>query len=195
MGSIISQDGIKPDSEKIKAIVEMPPPEDKKGIERLLGTINFLASYIPNMSDLTAPIRELLKKDVTFMWQHEQKEALEKIKTVLTSNPVLAFYDVTKDVTIQTDSSQDGLGSCLLQNNHPIAYASRALTSAEKNYAQIEKELLAILFACEKFNQYIYGKHTWYRQIISLLRRYKTNRYIKRHLGYRECYSDYRNMT
>ena len=158
MGSILSKDGSKPDPEKVKAISEMPDPEDKKGIERLLGTINFLASYIPNMSDITAPIRELLKSDVIFDWQAEQKKALETIKMILTSNPVLKFYDVTKNVTIQTDSSQDGLGSCLLQEGHPIAYASRSLTEAEKNYAQIERELLAIVFACEKFNQYIYGK-------------------------------------
>ena len=158
MGSILGKDGSKPDPEKLKAIAEMPDPKDKKGIERLLGTINFLAPYIPNMSDITAPIRELLKRDITFEWQHEQKKALDKIKMILTSNPVLKFYDVTKNVTIQTDSSQDGLGSCLLQEGHPIAYASRSLTEAEKNYAQIERELLAIVFACEKFNQYIYGK-------------------------------------
>ena len=85
--------------------------------------------------------------DVTFQWQQEQKEALEKIKIILTSNPMLQFYDVTRDVTIQTDSSQDGLGSCLLQEGHPIAYASRSLIDAEKNYAQIERELLAIVFA------------------------------------------------
>jgi ABC-type phosphate transport system substrate-binding protein len=70
----------------------------------------------------------------------------------------LTYYDVTKDVTIQTDASQSGIGSCLLQNGQVIGYASRSMTDAEKNYAQIEKELLAVLFACEKFNQYIYGK-------------------------------------
>ena len=158
MGSILGKDGSKPDPEKLKAIAEMPDPKDKKGIERFLGTINFLVPYIPNMSDITAPIRELLKRDITFEWQHERKKALDKIKMILTSNPVLKLYGVTKNVTIQTDSSQDGLGSCLLQEGHPIAYASRSLTEAEKNYAQIERELLAIVFACEKFNQYIYGK-------------------------------------
>ena len=158
MGNIISADGMKPDPEKIKAIQKMPVPTDKAGIQRLLGTINFLAQYIPNMSEITAPLRMLLKENVQFAWQHEQDEALEKIKTALTANPVLSYYDVTKDVTIQTDASQSGIGSCLLQNGHVIAYASRSMTDAEKNYAQIEKELLAVLFACEKFNQYIYGK-------------------------------------
>ena len=132
MGSILSKDGSKPDPENVKAMSEMPDPEDKKGIERLVGTINFLASYIPNMSDITAPIRELLKSDVIFDWHDEQKKALDTIKMYLKSNPVLNFYDLTKNVTIQTDSSQDGLGSCLLQEGHPIHYASRSLPAAEK---------------------------------------------------------------
>ena len=110
------------------------------------------------MSDITTPLRVLLKNGVPFLWQHEQDKSMEKIKAALTDDPVLTFYDVNKDVTIQTDASQNGLGSCLLQNGQVIAYASRSLTDAEKNYAQIEKELLAVLFACEKFNQYIYGK-------------------------------------
>ena len=118
MGSILSNDGIRPDPEKIKAIVEMPKPEDKKGIERSLGTINFLASYIPSMSEITAPIRNLLRKEIAYTWNKEQENALEKIKSILISNPVLRFYDVTKDVVIQTDSSQNGLGSCLLQEGH-----------------------------------------------------------------------------
>lgn len=158
MGCILGQDGMKPDPEKVKAIVQMPQPEDKKGVQRLLGTVNFLAPFIPNMSELTAPLRSVLKKDIAFVWDHEQTEAMEKIKAVLTETPVLKFYNVKKDVVIQTDASQNGLGSCLLQENHPVAYASRALTEAEKNYAQIEKELLAVQFACEKFNTYIYGK-------------------------------------
>ena len=83
---------------------------------------------------------------------------MNKLREVLTSEPVLAYYDVTKPVTIQADASQSGLGACLLQDGNPIAYASRSMTSAEENYAQIEKEMLAISFATKKFHQYIYGK-------------------------------------
>lgn len=70
----------------------------------------------------------------------------------------MRFYDHKKPITIQADSSKDGLGACLLQEGHPVCYASWALTDTEQRYAQIEKELLAILFAARKFNQYIYGK-------------------------------------
>ncbi len=158
LGNIITDKGMRPDEEKVRAILEMPTPENKQDIQRFLGTINFLSQYIPNMSNITAPLRQLLKKETQWTWEHEHEEALTKLKVVLTSNPVLRFFDVQKPVTIQADASQYGLGACLFQDNHPIVYTSRALTSAESNYAQIEKELLAIVFACEKFNQYIYGK-------------------------------------
>ena len=80
------------------------------------------------------------------------------MKLLVVSTPVLAFYDTRKYVTIQCDASQNGLGATLLQEGRPVSYASRAFTSAEKNYAQIEKELLAIVFASERLDQYVYGR-------------------------------------
>ena len=77
------------------------------------------------------------------------------MKVIITNAPVLKYYDVTKDVTIQVDASPNGHGAVLLQDEHP---ASRSLTQSEKNYAQIEKEMLAITFRCEIFHEYIYGK-------------------------------------
>ena len=82
---------------------------------------------------------------------------MDQIKQILSDKPVLNLYDPTLPVTIQADSSSKGLGACLLQNSQPVAYASRSLTETETRYAQIEKELLAIVFAAENFHQYIYG--------------------------------------
>ena len=101
--------------------------------------------------------RELLKKDIEWYWSCKHDQALNKIKESLTKERVLKYYDITKPVTISVDSSSCGFGACLLQDGHPVSYASRSLNSAEKNYAQIEKELLAIVFGCEKYHQYIYG--------------------------------------
>ena len=158
MGNLVSSKGLKPDKEKVKAIVEMPKPKDKKALQRLLGMVKYLAQDIPNESDITSPLRELLKEDTQWIWQPEHEKALQQIKEVLTSQPVLRFYDVEKTVQIQADTSQNGLGACLLQEGHPIAYASRTMTPAEVNYAQIEKEMLAMTYACDKFHHYIYGK-------------------------------------
>ena len=157
LGTIVTPEGTKPDPSKVKAIVEMAPPQDKAGIRRLLGMINFLAAHIPNMSSITAPLRSLLKSDILFIWGPEQQAALAKVKEVLSSAPVLHYFDPTVVSTIQADASQSGLGACLLQKDKAIAYASRSLSPSECNYAQIEKELLAIVFACNKFHQYIYG--------------------------------------
>ena len=80
------------------------------------------------------------------------------MKEKLTTTPVLAFYDVNKEVTLSVDASRDGLGAVILQQGLPIEYASKALNKTQQNYAQIEKEALAIVFACERFHQYIVGK-------------------------------------
>ena len=160
LGTIISKEGMKPDPAKVEAISEMTTPTDKAGIRRLLGMINYLAPHIPNMSIITAPLRNLLKSDVHFTWGPEQTAAMEKVKQVLSTAPVLSYFDPGLQSTIQADASQHGLGACLLQRGKPIAYASRSLLPAECNYAQIEKELLAIVFACQKFHSYIYGFNT-----------------------------------
>ena len=111
---------------------------------------------MPNLSQLTSPLRKLTHTDVEWSWSEEQEKAFERINQVAASAPLLKYYSVEDDVTLQCDASQNGLGAALLQHGQPVAYASRALLSAETRYAQIEKELLAILFACEKFHLYVY---------------------------------------
>ena len=141
VGNIVSAEGIKPDPDKVKAITEMPNPESKQDLQRLLGMVNYLAKFIPNMSEVTSNLKVLLKKDVAWNWSHEHDRSLKNLKQLLTSAPVLKYFDVNKPVEIKTDASRNGLGSCFLQEGHPIAYASRTLTSEEQNYAQIEKEI------------------------------------------------------
>ena len=102
----------------------------------------------------------LLRKDIEFQYSHEQDKAFQAIKSVLTENggPVLRFFDVQKLVSVSCDVSPTGLGGVLLQVNCPVPYVSRSLTEAESRYAQIEKELLAVHFSLERYNQYTYGK-------------------------------------
>ena len=158
IGHILTPDGLKPDPKKVEAISNMPHPTDVQSLRRFLGMINYLAKFLPRLSDETEVLRKLAEKDADWYWLTAHEEAMMRIQRMISTAPVLAYYDVTKPVTIQCDASQTGLGAALLQDGHPIAYSSRALTVAERNYAQIEKELLAIVYACEKFDQYIYGK-------------------------------------
>ena len=154
-GHKLTQEATKPDDEKVRAIKDMPAPTDKKGVERLLGTVNYLGKFIPNLASLNEPIRVLLRKDIEFQWSHEQDKAFQEIKTVLTENrgPVLRFFNVQKPVTIRCDALPTGLGGVLLQDNCPMAYAARSLTEVKSRYAQVEKELLAAQFSLERFNQ------------------------------------------
>ena len=103
-------------------------------------------------------LRELLHKDVEFCWLQQHQEAFEALKSELIKPTTLQYYDVKKPVVLTCDASQSGLGAAMIQEEKPVAYASRALTETEIRYSQIEKELLAITFACRKFHDYIYGK-------------------------------------
>ena len=195
IGHVISSQGIKVDPSKVADIVNMPSPVDKKGVQRLLGTLNFFARYIPNMSTITHPLRELLGKNTPFNWSTTHDNAISQIKRILTSAPVLGYYDVTKPVILETDASSHGLGAVILQTDKPIAYASRSLTPTQMNYAQIEKELLAIVFGCERFRQYLYGKkvtvHTDHKPLINVMNKplLENPRRIQRLLLRLQCFN------
>lgn len=160
MGHLFTADGLQADPGKVEAINKMPRPTDKQAVDRLLGMANYLHKFVPNMSQLTAPLRDLTKRDNEFVWDETvHGKCMDSLKEVLTQAPVLKYFDpACQDIVMQCDASSTGLGACLLQEGHPIAYASRALNSAERNYAQIEKELLAVVFGAEKFQEYVYGR-------------------------------------
>ena len=160
VGHVISQDGLKPDPEKVKAVLDMPCPTSKQSLKRFLGFVTYLSKFLPHLSTSTESLRRLLKEDVIFEWNLPQEQAFQEIKLLCTKCPILKFYDVTKPITIQSDASSTGLGAVLLQEGRPVAYSSRAMTETETRYAQIEKELLSIVFACKQFHCYIFGKPT-----------------------------------
>lgn len=158
LGHQLTQDGIAPDPDKVKAINAIQPPTEKAELLRFLGMATYLMKFVPNFSSKTQPLRELLKSDVAWHWTREMSDAFNEIKGSLTTAPVLHYFDPTQPIVISTDASSYGIGSVLLQNGYPVAYASAALTPAQQRYAQIEKELLAVVFACEQFYYYICGR-------------------------------------
>ena len=125
VGHIISAERIKPDPEKVNAMNDMPPPETKEDVRRFLGSIQYLAKFLPMLAEVETPLRELTRKEVIFHWDRPQADAFQKLKDVCCKASVLAYYDVNKEVTIQCDASKEPVGAVLLQEGRPIAYASR----------------------------------------------------------------------
>jgi len=157
VGHTITRDGLKPTDERIKAIVNMKPPGNLKELESVLGMIAYVAKFVPRLSDLNKPLRDLQKVD-EWRWTHVEQTAYDNIKKELTSNRVLKYYNVNSPVLLSVDASMQGLGAAIIQDGGVVAYASRALTPTEQRYAQIEKEMLAVVFGCTRFHNMLYGK-------------------------------------
>ena len=158
MGETLTQEGVKADNQKIKAILEYCTPECKADVLSLLGMVNFIAKFAPKVSELTTPLRQLTKKHVAFHWEQVHEKAFNDLKSLLSNPDCLRYYDVKKTVTLQVDASHGGVGAALIQDEGPVAYASKAMNETQQRWAQIEKELFAVLFACKCFHQYVYGK-------------------------------------
>ena len=124
------------------------------------GFYKYLAKFLPMLAEVETPPRELTKKVVLLHWDAPQAEAFQRLKDLCCTAPVLAYYDVKKETTIQCDTSKNAVGAVLLHEGRPVAYASRKLRKSELNWAPIEKEMLAIVFSAHKFREYILGKAT-----------------------------------
>ena len=172
-GHRLTPDGIKVDPKKIKAIIQMDPPQNVANLQSFNGMVNYLKRFSPVLSKLSEPLRRLCKSGVNWTWESEQQSAFETIKQIITTLPVLTYFDKTKKHTIQCDASKKGLGAVLLQESKPVMYVSRALTEMEQRYSNIERELLAIVFALERLNHYtVQSDHQplqsiWKKSIVS----------------------------
>jgi len=161
LGHIITSQGIKPDPSKIEAINKYPTPKNAKEIKSFLGLAGYYRRFIKNFSEMAQPMNALLKKNVQFNWDAFCDESFHKLKEMLINPPILQYPNFKKPFFVTTDASDAALGAILSQrigkDDLPVAYASRALNKAEKNYSTVEKELLAIVFALKRFRPYLYG--------------------------------------
>ena len=158
IGHVLTPEGVKPDPSKVEAILKMERPKDVAAVRRLVGLVNYLSKFLSKLSELCEPLRRLTHKDVEWRWSAEQEEAFESVKCAVTSAPVLRYFNSAEPVEGQGDASSSGIGFVLMQNGQPVSYSSRALTASEKNYSQIEKELLAQVFGVERNHHFVYGR-------------------------------------
>ena len=162
LGFVVDENGVQVDDEKLKAISEYPTPRTSKQVKQFLGLASYYRRFIPNFADLSEPLNDLTKKSNKFDWTDRCEESFKSLIRALTNPPVLVFPDLRKPFRITTDASGVGIGAILSQLDENrcervIAYASRTLNKAERNYPTIERELLAIVWATKQYKQYIFG--------------------------------------
>ncbi|UYV80773.1 K02A2.6-like [Cordylochernes scorpioides] len=162
LGHLITERGVLPDPNKVQAIREFPSPSSISEVRRFLGMVNFTGKFIPDLPTILYPLNQLLVKRNDWRWDSAQEEAFEKVKKLLSTSPALTLFDPNLPTTVSADASSYGLGAVLLQKSEDgyqkaVAYASRTMSETEKRWAQIEKESLAIVWACEKFQDYLMG--------------------------------------
>ncbi|EYC08316.1 hypothetical protein Y032_0066g3694 [Ancylostoma ceylanicum] len=157
LGFILDKDGRRPNPEKVEAIKSMAEPKNVGQLRAFLGMITYYSAFMPTMKDLRGPLDALLKKDMKWEWSSKPQTAFEKLKKALSSDLNLAHYDPKQKIVVAADACDYGIG-CVISHKYadgsskPIAHASRSLTAAEKNYSQIEKEALGIVFAVKRFH-------------------------------------------
>ena len=161
LGHVITEEGVRPDPEKVSIIEKFPTPTNPRQVKVFCGMISYYRRFIPNCSRIASPLYRLLK-DAKFEWTQAQENAFQHLKSKLMTPPILQYPDFSKESVLTTDASNQGLGAVLSQGqvgkDLPVAYASRSLNQAELHYTTSEKELLAIVWATKYFRPYLYGR-------------------------------------
>ena len=158
-GGVFSAKGYSPDPGKIQGISDMPAPQMKQELQSFLGAMDYLQMFVPHLSHHMELLWVLLKKN-TFAWDQNANDSFQRIKGLLENSLLepLQYYDRNKPMILQCDTSLKGLGACILQDGKPIAFTSKSLTDTKTRYANIEWELLVIVFGCKKFYMYLYSR-------------------------------------
>ena len=160
------------------AIQAAPEPKNVSEFRSYLGMINYYGRFLPKLASRLAPPYQLLHQKVRLQWKDGHKEAFRRAKETLQSSQVTTHFEPRKKVILACDASPYGVGAVVSHRLHdgterPIAFASRSLAEAERRYAQIDREALALLFGVKKFHQYLSGRAfkilTDHKPLVSLL--------------------------
>ncbi|XP_063900178.1 uncharacterized protein K02A2.6-like [Zophobas morio] len=162
LGLRVTKEGLRKDSEKVKAILDAPTPQTMTQVQSFAGMVNYYSKFVPKLAILMKPMYNLLKKNVQFRWSAECSLAFREIKAIIASDEVLTHFDPTLPIVLTTDASKDGIAAVLSHQidtgrKKPIVFISRTLSKAESNYAVIDKEALAIYWATKKLAYYLMG--------------------------------------
>ena len=174
-GMMLTENGIKPDPKKIKAIKNWPVPQNVTELQSFLGSVNYLSHFIAGLSQLCKPLQALIKKNGEYIWTAVHEKAFQDLKDMVSEDCLIQFYNPHKPLFLECDASKQGIGCVMLQpddnlaantvdgiptNLRPVTYASKSLSEAEQNYANIERELLGVVFSLETFKHFTSGRKT-----------------------------------
>ena len=157
-GLVFDAEGAHPDPKRIRDIEQMGRPENSTELQEFLGIATYMSPFLPKLSQQTAPLRDLLKKEAEFECTPSHDAVFEDTEALICQHVTLSYFRPEVDSVVQVDASSRGLGAVLLQNRKPIAFASKTLSDCEQRYANIEREMLAVVFGCERFHTYLFGK-------------------------------------
>ena len=161
MGILLSKHGIGPTEEKVRAVKEVTRPSSASEVRSFLGLVGFSSRFIPDFATKAEPLRVLCRKDEKFLWGKAQEEAFNILKEDMAGASMLAYFDRGAPTEVIADASPVGLGAVLVQKvdgeRRAVRYASRSLSDTERRYSQTEKEALALVWSCERFNLYLCG--------------------------------------
>ena len=162
-GHVFSRNGISPCPKKIEAIKSLKPPTNVSELRSYLGMVTYCGRFINNLATVTAPLRELTKRDIKFEWKESQQNAFDTIQAILSEKTALSYFDPSKATKLIVDASPTGLAAILIQHTlnkndeTVVAYGSRSLTEVERRYSQTEREALAVVFGCEHLIIFIWN--------------------------------------
>ena len=173
-GMMLTENGIKPDPKKIEAIKNWPVPQNVTELQSFLGSVNYLSCFIAGLSQLCKPLQALITKNSEYIWSAVHDKAFQDLKDMVSEDCLIRFYNPHKPLFIECDASKQGIGCVMLQpddnlaantdgiptNLRPVAYTSKSLPEAEQNYANIERELLGVVFSLETFKHFTSGRKT-----------------------------------
>lgn len=160
-GHVFSSAGVQPDPMKVSALQNAVPPTSANEVRSLLGMFNYCGRFLPNLANLTQPLRQLTIKGTPWTWTSVEQRAFDELKGMLSNSTTLAYFDPEKSTDLIVDAAPHGLGAILAQSSAAgtkvVAYGSRALTAVEARYSQIEREMLAVVWGMEHFQIYLFG--------------------------------------
>ena len=167
-----SSGGVEPCPKKVKAISKLQPPINNQELQSFLGTVNFMSTFIPALSQKSHMMHGPLKKDMRYVWTSKMQKEFESVRHVISNAVQLTHFDPNQPAVIETDASLKGLGAVLIQGGRTVGFLNKSLTPTETDYSNIERELLAVLFACEKLHVHTFGRkgtiHTDHKPLESI---------------------------